>query len=72
MDTSTIEEALEAAIVDDLQDPAITHAAISTKYRVGFNRITALAKKYNLTRRRGRQQGYKVKAHTYTNLLVQE
>ena len=72
MDTSKIEETLEAAIVADLHDPAITHVAIATKYRVGFNRITAVAKKYDLTRRRGRQQGYKVKAHTYTNLPVQE
>ena len=47
-------QALEAAIVADLRT-GLTYLVIAAKHQVGYSLVVKYAKKYHLTRRRGRR-----------------
>lgn len=51
---------IEAAIVEDLHCTGLTYTDICYRQHVGINRVVAVAKKYDLTRRRGRVPGRKL------------
>ena len=52
-----LQAVIESAIVDDLQYASLTYNDICSRRHVGINRVVAVAKKYNLTRKRGRVPG---------------
>jgi transposase len=48
-------EAMQAAIVADLRT-GLTYLVIAAKHQVGYGLVVKYAKKYQLTRRRGRRK----------------
>ena len=60
MTNKHMKDVIETAIVDDLHDASLTYLTICFRQHVGMNKIVEIAKKYNLTRKRGRVIGRKL------------
>jgi hypothetical protein len=54
--TKEKKQALEAAIVSDLNNPHLTYLGIAYLNKVGYATVVALSKKHSLTRTRGRKK----------------
>ena len=57
---STLKNVIESAIVDDLHNASLTYLTICFRQHVGMNKVVDIAKKYSLTRKRGRVPGRKL------------
>ena len=60
MTNTSLKDVIESAIVDDLHNASLTYLTICYGQHVGMNKVVEIAKKYNLTRKRGRVPGRKL------------
>lgn len=60
MTNKALMDVIESAIVDDLHNASLTYITICFRRHVGMNKVVEIAKKHNLTRKRGRVSGRKL------------